>query len=360
MSDIMTTFEAIMDQLHVPVFLVDVDADGGFVYRGLNACHSATSGLENSALKGRNVYDVLPKRFADTVSANYAKCVDGRAAYRYEEVLSFEIGETWWLTTLSPVFEGEKVVGIIGFAENITEYKKKQFESLESAVEMKRLSEDISLFTALAAHDLRGPLRQIRLITELTEDGFVDYGDGKVEMLSMIRSVAARALTKVDEVLQHARAYTGEPDHHSQIDLGHLCADLIAILDPLSRFEVSYPQKLIKAEAVTLQVVLRNILENALKHASTKVSIDLEAVPSNSDLLEISVSDDGPGFADPKTAMITIVDQKSEEKSGFGLATVARLVASRGGELRIADPKFSPGATICWTLQAQQIEPQET
>lgn len=359
MSDIMTTFEAIMDQLHVPVFLVDVDADGGFVYRGLNACHTAASGLENSALKGRNVYDVLPKRFADTVSANYAKCVDGRAAYRYEEVLSFEIGETWWLTTLSPVFEGEKVVGIIGFAENITEYKKKQFESLESAVEMKRLSEDISLFTALAAHDLRGPLRQIRLIAELTEDGFVDYGDGKVEMLSMIRNVTARALTKVDEVLQHAQAYTGEPDDHSQIDLGHLCADLIAILDPLSRFEVSYPQKLIKAEAVTLQVVLRNILENALKHASSKVAIDLEAAPDNSDLLKISVSDDGPGFADPKTAIETMVDQKPEEKSGFGLATVARLVATRGGELGIADPKFSSGATICWTLKAQLIEPQE-
>lgn len=356
MNDVMTTFEGIIDHLNTPVFLIDVDGEGQFLFRGLNAQHTSVTGLDSAAIKGRNVYDVLPTRMADTVCANYAKCVDGRAAYRYEEVLHLGTAEIWWLTTLSPVFEGDNVVGIVGLAENITEYKKKQFESINAAVQMKRLSEDVGVFTALAAHDLRGPLRQIRLITELTEDGFVDYGDGKVEMLSTIRNVANRALTKVDEVLEHARSYTGEAGDKAEVDFGHLCADLIAILDPLSRFEVSYPKATLLTEPIALQIALRNVLENALKHARSKVAIDLGTVKGKDCFMELSVSDDGPGFDDPEAAMELIRTPRTDETSGFGLATVARLIASNGGELWIADPKLGTGATISWTLEAQQIE----
>lgn len=355
MNEVMAKFEAIMDHLKVPAFLVDVESDGTFVYRGLNAHHTSITGLESSALKGREVYEVLPKRFADTVSANYTKCVESRASYRYEEVLNFEVGEIWWLTTLSPVVDGDRVVGIIGLAENITEYKKQQFESVEAAVQMKKLSEDIGVFTALAAHDLRGPLRQIQLIAELINDGFVDHGDGKLELLAMVGKVTNNALTKVDEVLQHARTYTGEPGVHVEIDFAHLCADLVAILDPLSRFEVSYSNATIVTEPVTLQVALRNIVENALKHAHSKVAIDLEPETENEGFVKLSVSDDGPGFENPDREMEKIFAPRHEETKGFGLATVARLVASHGGKLQIGRPKFGKGATISWTLKADLL-----
>jgi PAS domain S-box-containing protein len=356
MADIRAEFETLMDQLCVPAFMIDVDDTGGFIFRGVNAHHTSVTGLESAALKGRNIYDVLPKRFADTISANYARCVESRAAYRYEEVLSFETGEIWWLTTLSPVFDGDRVVGIIGLAENITDYKNRQFDSLESVVEMKKLSEEISVFTGLAAHDLRGPLRQIRLVTELFEDGFVDYGDGKAELLTMIQDVADGALEKLDEVLQHARSFIGDTDNRSEIDFGHLCADLIAILDPMSRFDVSFPEIVIEAETVALQVELRNILDNALKHARSRVGIEVKPVADNHSMMEIRVSDDGPGFDDPEAALKLIQSGGHSEKTqGFGLGTVARLVASRGGELRIDSPVFSSGATICWTLKARIV-----
>ncbi|WP_417426314.1 PAS domain-containing sensor histidine kinase [Hoeflea sp.] len=353
MTDIRLQFEQLMDHLQVPAFILDVETDGSFIFRGVNALLASAIGMSNNQLKAQNVYDVLPKRFADTVTANYAKCVELRAAHKYEEVLGFETGEIWWLTTLSPLFDHEdRVIGIVGLAEDITEYKHRQFEALESLVEMQKLSEKVSAFTGLAAHDLRGPLRQIRLVTEIAEDGFIDQGDGKKELLTMIKDVAGRALEKVDEVLLHAQSFIDETDNTGEVDFAHLCADLIALLDPMSHFEVSYPTLILKTEPVALQLVLRNLMDNAFKHATFRVEIELEQSKESGERLEIRVSDDGPGFADPQAALEQIKDHASNNKRGFGLSTVARLVASRGGHLWIGEPKFTPGATICWTANA--------
>jgi signal transduction histidine kinase len=223
-------------------------------------------------------------------------------------------------------------------------------------VESKRLSEEISLFTGLAAHDLRGPLRQIRLVTELVEDGFVDQGDGKVELLSMIKNVSDLALEKLDEVLKHARAFMGVNDSKAQVDFGHLCSDLVAILDPLSRIEVSYPNAHIIVESVALQVELRNILDNALRHATSKVHIDLQKPGSARNMLEIRVSDDGPGFAYSNEMLDMMKNKSADPNRGYGLETVARLATSRGGRLWVAEPKFGKGTTVCWTIDAALID----
>lgn len=357
MTDIRAQFEAVMDQLCFPVFLVDVNVAGEFSFRALNMNHLSVTGLDYANVKGRKVHDVLPSRLANTITANYAKCVDRRAPYKYEELLNFETGEIWWLTTLSPVFDHDDVVvGVIGIAEDITSYKQRQFHALDSVVESKRLSEEISLFTGLAAHDLRGPLRQIRLVTELVEDGFVDQGDGKVELLSMIKNVSDLALEKLDEVLKHARAFMGVNDSKAQVDFGHLCSDLAAILDPLSRIEVSYPNAHIIVESVALQVELRNILDNALRHATSKVHIDLQKPGSARNMLEIRVSDDGPGFAYSNEMLDMMKNKSADPNRGYGLETVARLATSRGGRLWVAEPKFGKGTTVCWTIDAALID----
>ncbi|WP_417435133.1 ATP-binding protein [Hoeflea sp.] len=353
MTDVRSQFEQVMDHLCFLAFLIDLNEAGEFVFRGVNSYYTSVTTLTNEQLKGQRIHDVLPVRTANTLSANYAKCVETRALHKYEELLNLETGETWWLTTLSPVFGDDgAVVGIIGITEDITAYKERQFNSLDSVMETKRLSEEISLFTALAAHDLRGPLRQINLVTELVEDGFEDFGDGKPELLTMIKDVAARALEKLDEVLRHARSFIGESDTKTVVDFGHLCADLVAILDPMSRIKVSYPEAHILVEAVALQVELRNILDNAIKHARSRILIELKQSDAAENMLEVRVSDDGPGFADPDSALNLAKPATADPDKGFGLETVARLATSRGGKVWIGEPELGKGATICWTIDA--------
>lgn len=353
MTDVRTQFELVMDQLHFLAFLIDLNEAGEFVFRGVNAHYTSVTKLTNEQLKGRRIHDVLPSRTADTLSANYATCVKSRSMHKYEELLNLETGETWWLTTLSPAFDDNgAVVGIIGITEDITTYKERQFNSLNSVMEMKQLSEEISLFTALAAHDLRGPLRQIRLVTELVEDDFQDFGDGKPELLTMIKNVADGALEKLDEVLRHARTFIGESETRTAVDFGHLCADLIAILDPMSRVDVSYPEAHIMVESVALQVELRNILDNAIKHARSRVLIELKQSETARNMLEIRVSDDGPGFADPKPVLDLAKSASHEADKGFGLGTVTRLATSRGGKVWISESELGKGATVCWTIDA--------
>ena len=167
--------------------------------------------------------------------------------------------------------------------------------------------------------------------------------------------MAARALEKLDEVLRHARSFIGESDTKTVVDFGHLCADLVAILDPMSRIRVSYPEAHILVEAVALQVELRNILDNAIKHARSRILIELKQSDAAENMLEVRVSDDGPGFVDPDSALNLAKPATAGPDKGFGLETVARLATSRGGKVWIGEPELGKGATICWTHRRDHL-----
>jgi two-component system sensor histidine kinase PhoQ len=80
--------------------------------------------------------------------------------------------------------------------------------------------------------------------------------------------------------------------------------------------------------------ILGNVLDNAAKWASHKVSV---RIWSDSQRLRIRVSDDGPGFADPQAVLKRRVRlDESVPGHGIGLAVVRDLVDSHQGELTLS------------------------
>jgi len=71
---------------------------------------------------------LLGKEMGDVVSDNYKKCLEARKSITYEEELSLPGGKRIWLTTLTPIIEGGKVLHIVGSATDITERKKLEIE----------------------------------------------------------------------------------------------------------------------------------------------------------------------------------------------------------------------------------------
>jgi signal transduction histidine kinase len=87
--------------------------------------------------------------------------------------------------------------------------------------------------------------------------------------------------------------------------------------------------------------VARNLLENAARHATSLVEIEVRPEGSNAVL---TVGDDGPGIAEADRARVferfVRLDAhraRSGGGTGLGLAIVSEVVASHGGSVTIED-----------------------
>ena len=107
-------------------------------------------------------------------------------------------------------------------------------------------------------------------------------------------------------------------------------------------------------ERIPLETVLRNLLDNAIKHhhCPTSGCIVISAADQGP-WIEFTGADVGPGI-DPAyharifTIFQTLQPRDQVEGSGMGLAIVQRLVESRGGVIQV-DSHRGAGATFRFT-----------
>ena len=108
---------------------------------------------------------------------------------------------------------------------------------------------------------------------------------------------------------------------------------------------------------VLLDVVLRNLIDNAIKHHDcTQGEVSVFAKPSEH-ALEIVISDDGPGIPeDYREAVLrpfTKVKKDQHESSGLGLSMVEKVITDVGGQLDLGkrlDGKRGARIAVSWPL----------
>jgi len=352
----LAALHAFTDTLALPSFVLSCDANGTIRFQHLNRAHFRSIGIPTESVRGKTPHECLPARVADTVLKNYATCMLTARAHEYEELLDLGGEEMWWHTTLSPILdEGGTVTGIVGIALDITARKARDFRRTQSESAMKTLNDELALFTSMTAHDVRGPLTKIAALTELTLDGFEDMGDNKRNMIESMQQVADGTLRHVDGILGYAAALRLGASEKATIDFGHMCRDIAAVVDPEATMSIRSPEAVIDGEAVVLQMILRNLVENAMRYGRSR--LEIAVVETGAARLRFSVADDGPGFIGGAEAFARKMNlrQVSRGNRGFGLAAVAHLVESRGGTTWLDEPSFETGATICFGLPGRIV-----
>ena len=114
---------SIYDNVREAIFVVDVEPDNIFRYQGFNAAAIKLTGILD--VLGKTPQELLPPEAAAAVEQRYQECVRYGASLSYEECLPFQDRDTWWLTTLNPLFdEAGKVHRIIGTSLNIDDRKR--------------------------------------------------------------------------------------------------------------------------------------------------------------------------------------------------------------------------------------------
>ena len=348
-------FVDLADTIRMPVFVISVENGETCRFEKLNAAHEATTGLRSSDFAGKTPHEMFPARLADTITRNYLTCVKSREEYSYEELLELSGKEIWWRTSLSPVIEDGVVTGVVGIANNITSMKTSERKVAEAVQEISRVNSDLQVLTSTTAHDLRGPMRQAKLILEMVSVDFQDLGDNKLDLLKSASQVIDKALGLIDTNLDQVSDAVRVSNTMSKIDIAHWCSDIIAVLDPLEKLDFRYPEITVECENFILDVGLRNLIDNANRFAATKMELLIE---NHEPGLKFTLADDGPGFdktiyeiGQPPPAC-----KSPDHNGGFGLSSARSLIEARKGRLWTDRSRFRDGATVSFTVPGRIVQ----
>ena len=231
------------------------------------------------------------------------------------------------------------------------------FQRVETALETERR------FTADAAHELRTPLAalqaQVQVALRARDSSERDRS------LAQLQSGLTRASHLVDQMLQLARLdpESGLPDPQP-VDLAVLaeavCADLgHQILDKDLDFALAAaPGCIVTGQAEWLRVLIRNLIDNAIRYTPTGGSLRVQVAATNGQS-RLSVSDSGPGIpAGDREAVLRRFHRLNRGEhptgSGLGLAIVARIAELHGADLEFAAGENAQGlqVTVTWPAPA--------
>lgn len=227
----------------------------------------------------------------------------------------------------------------------------------ERAVERMRAD-----FVANASHELRTPLASLMGFIETLRGPAKDDPEAQARFLGIMAEQSERMRRLIEDLLGLSRIELAEHQAPTgRVALAALAraeAEAMApILDSRAvtlRLDLDETVEAAPADAGQLAQVLRNLLENAVKHGGQACRITLAVsraeAPRPGALL--SVTDDGPGIAREHIPRLTErfyrVDKarsRSAGGTGLGLAIVKHIVNRHRGQLLI-ESKEGEGATF--------------
>ena len=246
--------------------------------------------------------------------------------------------------------------------------------SLRDVTEERALDEFRTRLQSMIIHDLKGPLSNTisgmvmgkGLVAEVEDK---ELAEELIELMEVAEESSLTLMTLVEGMLdigkmQHKEmnlnpvsvaiqdvaesAYTSLMASFRQADI-RMEYD---ILDDLS--DVYVDEDLIRR-------VLTNLIQNALKFTPSEGEIRVTATndPQHAGLIQVMVSDTGPGIPDEYKERIfgefTTLDDKQKQKrgprgQGLGLTFCKLAVEEHGGQIWIADQGPLSGATFVFTL----------
>lgn len=204
-------------------------------------------------------------------------------------------------------------------------------------------------YLGMAAHDLRTPLRNIVF---LAEEAMQDAGAHGY--IAKIKQVARGAISLTHDVVSCAQATGMQKTRFTRVSLRPMCQSIFATLDVEARHILRCDDLVLQAEKPILQVVLRNLLDNAIRHGGGRALTLGIHVTAAAPGICIQVRDNGKGFQDPALNFLSGGEFRIE--SGYGLVTIRRLVRARGGSISVTQSEHTPGSAVNVTLPGYLIE----
>ncbi|MES2827622.1 MAG: HAMP domain-containing sensor histidine kinase [Bacteroidota bacterium] len=216
-------------------------------------------------------------------------------------------------------------------------YDKERMELEKSNIEKNKLMSIIS-------HDLRAPLTNIQNYLELLNDNEIDSADRPRLEKSLLKSTNS-AMDMLSNLLHWSKSQMdGLNVHLVEVELitvlhSTLELEKIIALKKNITLNNTIPAALaIVADVDMLQLVVRNLVSNAIKFTPEGGTIDVTAIVEG-ETCEISVTDNGKGIDDDRQDRIFSMKSEpsygtnNEKGVGLGLVLCKEFIERQGGTI---------------------------
>ena len=218
-----------------------------------------------------------------------------------------------------------------------------------------RRARGMQAFFASVTHELRTPLTSIRLQAEAIAEG-----DQRAEIARRLLEDSHRLESQIDKTLELARIEGGGPLSEQAIPLrGWLehCVDICveAHGDALQvDVDIAPGLPAILADAAAVQMILRNLLDNSVRHAGVApVPVRIGARAQDGGVL-VDYRDGGRGVRGDPRDLGTLFGRGGDSRgTGVGLYLVRALMRRMGGHVRFASGGEGAGGGFQALLQFQ-------
>ncbi len=201
-------------------------------------------------------------------------------------------------------------------------------------------------FVADASHELKSPVANARAL--------IETGEPSVELDRRVIGELDRLQSLVDDLLYLAGSDERAPAPPSDlVDLDDLAFDEAERVTArtTNRIDASGVQPAaVLGDRSGLARACRNLMENAVRHAATTVTI---AIIERDDHWVLVVADDGPGIpADARERIFERFTRLADDRSradggtGLGLSIVAAVAEHHGGTIAVVDQPPNPAGAV--------------
>lgn len=250
--------------------------------------------------------------------------------------------------------------------------QKTATERLENLVairtkELQRSNEDLQQFAHVASHDMKEPLRKIKIFGSRLQDEFRSELPEKAHLyLEKIESASNRLFSMVDGVLQYS-LLNASLQRTEEIDLNDLFVHIISDLELRilhSNARILYANlPVVQGAPILIYQLFFNLVSNSLKfqsgHDAPLIEVDFETISINHiPYFSIRIRDNGIGFEQEYAEKIfnsfSRLNSKDRfEGTGLGLALCKKITERHNGSIE-ASASVGKGAIFTVTLPVYQ------
>lgn len=217
----------------------------------------------------------------------------------------------------------------------------------ETLVKEQELNQFRCYITAMASHDLRLPLSNISLVTELLQQYRNNIPEAKQEQyLDRIQAAVKQMNQLLNDIVDISEIESGKVNLKIEpLELLHFCQDLIEEVCMATQskcviqFSSTLARGIVHVDEKSMRQILINLLSNAVKYspAGTTVTFELLADPES---VTFRIQDQGVGI--PEADQVRLFEPfyrasnvRDVEGTGLGLAIVKRYVDAYQGTIAL-------------------------
>ena len=351
----------------IPAAVYACDAEGRIVYYNrraaeLSGCEPLLSTGTFEFLDPHNIHDRDAAVFVRADAPMKAVLAGGEAVVNRELLLQRpDASRIDVLVNIAPLRDlAGRVTGAVNIFQDISDLKRAQLERERLVLELERSNQQLSQFSHAVSHDLQGPARSIRVLTQLLVRRNDAPPEDAAHLAALIERAAEGMESLIDSLLRYAQADQGELNLQRvsaeaavdavRVSLGALIAKTGARISTTGLPTVD-------ADPIQLQQLFQNLVANGIKYhrqgEAPIIEIRGEPVP---DGWRFSVKDNGEGILPEHRALIFEALKRLHGSdtpgSGLGLALCKTIVARHRGRIWVESKGAGHGSTFFFTLAA--------